>query len=61
MTDTSLVANSELIFMLKKEAFESDVFEAFLESVPQFILQSTIVLRTGNACNYIILAYIKSH
>ncbi len=55
------MANSELIFMLKKEAFEFAVFEAFLESAPQFILQSTIVLRTGNACNYIILAYIKSH
>jgi hypothetical protein len=48
--DTSLPANSALIFKIKKEASESGVFEAFLESAPQFILQSSIVLRTGNIC-----------
>ncbi len=38
--------------MLKKEALGSGVLEAFLESAPQLILQSSIILRTGYACKY---------
>jgi len=56
--DTSLPANSKLIFKMKKEASDSGELEAFLESAPQFILQSSIVLRTGNISNLLFLLFL---
>ena len=53
--DSSLPANSNLIYTMKKEASESGVFEAFLESAPQFILQLSIVLWTGNISKYLFV------
>ena len=32
---------------IKKDVVDSGLFEAFLESTPQFILQCSIILRTG--------------
>jgi hypothetical protein len=52
--DTSLPINSTLVFMMKNEALGAGLYEAFFESAPQFILQSSIVLRTGNICKYIL-------
>ena len=48
LMDTNLPQNSNLIFLIKKEALQTAVFEAFLEAAPQLILQTSIVLRTGN-------------
>ena len=48
LMDTNLPQNSNLIFLIKKEALQTGVFEAFLEAAPQLILQTSIVLRTGN-------------
>jgi len=39
---------------MKNEALGAGLYEAFFESAPQFILQSSIVLRTGNICKYIL-------
>ena len=47
LMDTSLPQNSQLVFKMKKEALDSGLFEAFLESAPQMILQCSIALRTG--------------
>jgi hypothetical protein len=46
--DTSLAQNSSLIDIIQKEALGMGILEAFLESAPQFILQCSIILRTGN-------------
>ncbi len=46
--DTSLKRNIDLIKKMKEEAVTSKILEAFLESAPQFILQWSIVFRTGN-------------
>jgi hypothetical protein len=45
--DTSLPANEKTIARLQKEIFGSSTLEAFLESAPQFILQCSIIWRTG--------------
>jgi hypothetical protein len=50
--DTSLHLNSSLIKAIKKEAISSRIFEAFLESAPQFILQWSIILRTGKMSKF---------
>jgi len=50
--DTTLPTNSNGMFLMKKEALDSTILETFLESVPQLILQSSIVLRTGNISKY---------
>ena len=57
MIDTSLAENTSIIRKMKKNAFEAGVYEAFLESAPQFILQSSIVLRTGIICKYFEIKY----
>ncbi len=52
--DTNLQENTNLIAMMKKEVLTSKMFEVFLESVPQFILQSYIILKTGNMSNFLL-------
>ena len=42
--------NCGLIEAIKKEAVEARLLEAFLESVPQFIMQWSIVFWTGVIC-----------
>ena len=48
LMDTQLAENQQLVNRIKAEASSFGFFEAFLESTPQFILQLSIVLRTGN-------------
>ena len=50
--DTSIPGNSTLIARVRKEAAGSGYLEAFLESAPQFILQCTFILLTGNASEF---------
>jgi hypothetical protein len=45
--DSSLPDNLLLIAKIKQKAMGSGLFEAFLESAPQLILQCSIILRTG--------------
>jgi hypothetical protein len=45
--DTQLPMNFPLIIQLKGEAVSLGLYEAFLEAAPQFVLQLSIVLRTG--------------
>ena len=52
LMDTSLPENLHLVRNIKKEALGSGVWEAFLEAAPQFILQSFIVLKTGNISKF---------
>jgi hypothetical protein len=47
--DTNLKQNAKLIEILRKEVLGSSLLEVFLEAAPQFILQSYIILKTGNA------------
>jgi hypothetical protein len=45
--DPRLSSNAALAFSLKQTTLRSGLIEAFLESAPQFILQCSIILRTG--------------
>ena len=56
LTDTSLPENSKFVLKIKQEALGAGLFEAILESAPQLILQSSIVLRTGNISEYDLLS-----
>jgi hypothetical protein len=55
LIDTSLEKNSTLILRIRHEALGAATFEAFLEAAPQLILQSSIVLRTGNISKHLYL------
>ncbi len=46
--DTQVDKNYILIVTIKGEAVDLGLYEAFLEAAPQFILQASIILRTGN-------------
>jgi len=50
--DTQLQSNQELVNNSKKIATSAGFFEAFLEAAPQYILQMTIILRTGNLSKF---------
>ncbi len=52
LIDTSLQSNFVGIFLMKKEALESAIFETFLESAPQLILQASISLFIGFQSKY---------
>jgi len=47
MMETQLPVNLPLVSKIKREAVTFGLYEAFLESVPQLILQMSIVLRRG--------------
>jgi len=49
LMDTNLQQNTKLVAILQKEILGSNLLEVFLESAPQFILQSYIIIKTGNA------------
>ena len=51
-TDTSLQQNFHNVRSIKTESLESGLLEAFMESAPQFILQLSIVIRTGIISKY---------
>lgn len=48
LMDTNLPQNAKLTAIFKKKVESSSLLEAFLESAPQFILQSYIIIKTGN-------------
>jgi hypothetical protein len=48
LMDTQVPENYLLIVKIKGEAVDLGLYEAFLEAAPQFILQASIILRTGN-------------
>ena len=52
MLDTALPSNQKNLHHIQMEVFSSSMMETFLESAPQFILQSSIVLRTGNVSEF---------
>jgi len=58
LSNTSLTSKSKKMFLIKKEALDSAVLDAFLESAPQFVLQSSIVLWTGNICEYALYIFL---
>ena len=47
LMDTSLPENAVLISKIMRRTVDANLYEAFLESAPQFILQSSIILRNG--------------
>ncbi len=57
--DTSLANNATLLLKIKREAIISGILEAFLESAPQFILQMTIILKTGNISEFFSFLVLK--
>jgi hypothetical protein len=57
--DTSLANNATLLLKIKREAMISGILEAFLESAPQFILQMTIILKTGNISEFFNFLVLK--
>jgi len=59
LLDTSLSHNHNAIVKIKREAVGSGLFEAFLESTPQFILQCSIIMRTGNASKFFNRSKVK--
>ena len=59
LMDTSLPQNAILKERIKREAQEFGLFETYLESAPQFILQCSIILITGNTSNcYLFQHYV---
>ncbi len=62
LLETSSEGDQKIVTYIKKTVFNSNVYEAFLESAPQFILQCSIVLRTGNISKSIasIIFYVST-
>ncbi len=50
--ESSISQNANIILSIKQEALGSGLFEAFLESAPQFILQCSIILKTGKMSKF---------
>jgi hypothetical protein len=52
--ETTTEGDQKIVTFIKKTVFNSNIYEAFLESAPQFILQCSIVLRTGNISKLVV-------
>ena len=50
--DTNLSNNAKLIRKIKKDVLITGLIEAYVEATPQFILQCSIILMTGNTSKY---------
>ena len=48
--DTAVAENYARVESIKAQTTDLQLQESFLEAVPQFILQLSIILRTGNTC-----------
>ena len=62
LMDTQLPVNHDLVASIKEEALFDGLFEGFLEAVPQFIFQLSIILRTGVISKFLLnslLNYFK--
>ncbi len=55
--ESTTESDQKIVTFIKKTVFNSNVYEAFLESAPQLILQCSIILRTGNMSNYILSSW----
>ena len=51
--DTRASENRKIILASEEQAQSTRMFEAFLEAAPQFILQLTIILQTGDYGNFL--------
>jgi hypothetical protein len=57
--DTQVDKNYILIITIKGEGVSLGLYEAFLEAAPQFILQASIILRTGHtSTSFFIISLI---
>ena len=54
LMDTQLPGNHDLVASIKEEALFDGLFEGFLEAVPQFIFQLSIILRTGVISKFLL-------
>ena len=52
--DTRASENRKVVLSIEEEAQSTKMFEAFLEAAPQFILQLSILLQTGDYGNLLI-------
>ena len=52
--DTRASENQRIVLSIEEEAQSNKMFEAFLEAAPQFILQLSILLQTGDYGNLLI-------
>ena len=50
--DTRASENRKIILASEEQAQSTRMFEAFLEAAPQYILQLTILLQTGDYGNF---------
>ena len=47
--DTSLPQNSDLVAGIKQEVLTAGLFETYMESAPQFVIQCIFILESGSA------------
>jgi len=59
MMETQLPINLTLVSKIKREAVMFGLYEAFLESAPQLILQMFIILRRGYLSKIFIHIYLR--
>jgi len=56
--NTGLPKSHKEIMKIHREALGYALLEAFLESVPQFTLQCSIIMRTGNTSKFLIVCQV---
>ena len=52
LLDTALPSTQKTLGLIMMEVSNFNILETFLESAPQLILQSSIIVRTGNICEF---------